>query len=88
MNPFWSSYRALWMSAINAAIASQKLMLAQVKWLLAQGRSGATRPAPRAPVERIARPALAAAQQAADAQRIEHAPARRPRRKPTARKAR
>ena len=74
MNPFWSTYRQAWMIGVNAIIDTQKLLLAQAKWLMSQAQSGAVR-APDAPrhAEPVARPALAAAQ-VAGAHRVEQPP--------------
>jgi hypothetical protein len=74
MNPFWSTYRQAMMIGVNAIIGSQKLLLAQAKWLLAQARSGeAWRHDAMHRAEPLARPALAAAQ-AADEHRLEQPP--------------
>ncbi len=74
MNPFWSTYRQAWMIGVNAIVGSQKLMLAQAKWLLAQARSGDARQHDATPrAEPLARPALAAAR-TADEHRLEQPP--------------
>jgi hypothetical protein len=80
---YWSNYRVAWMTAVNAVVNTQKLILAQTKWLLSQAPSARVIPLARGTAGNdVGRPTLAA--QATGEHRVEQSP-RAPRQPPSTR---